>query len=400
MYSIALLATDDPPHWGQKAMSLYYSWSGRVERRLCDEDSDVEGAGGGIGCTPMDLEAGNSKSLSLWYMGEVGNAELPMYVELGSQGRKKKVFHDDPYAASNPDWSEWNIALSEFESLDLSKTETMAVGLTADGPLIGGFLNYDDIRLYPSRCIAEYGPAADFTGDCFVGYDDLRLMLNEWLLSEEENGIWNGTWSNSDIGDCDPAGSFSDNGDGTYTMTADGADIWGNADAFHYAYQQMSGDGQMIVRVTSLEWTNGWAKAGVMMRQDLDPNSAHAFMAATTDNGVSFQRRPAKGGGSEDSTHGGRNVPMCVRLVRVGDTFTGYFFEDGIWKEAGTRVIPMTDPIYVGMAATSHVYGTATTAEFDRECISSMVDLNEDGTTNFVDYAALMEQWLVEILWP
>ncbi|MCK0148389.1 hypothetical protein MWU78_22345, partial [Arenibacter sp. F26102] len=52
----------------------------------------------------------------------------------------------------------------------------------------------------------------------------------------------------------------------------------------------------------SLEQTNGWAKAGVMMRSDLDANSAMAMMIMApnpNNTGIpaySFQYRPTKGG--------------------------------------------------------------------------------------------------------
>jgi hypothetical protein len=391
------LEVEDPPHWGVKAMRMDYTYHGRVSRDWEDPR--------------LDITAGNAKSMSMWHLGSPDNEPFRMRIQmLDNSGKNKWIWHPDPDVALLADWAEWNIALSEFTHdgeevgtpLDLEWIKKMKIDLPGSNLAGGGAstMIIDDIRVYPSRCIAEYGPAADFTGDCKVYYEDLAVMLNEWTLTEDQGSIWSGAWSNSDIGDVDPNGSFTDHGDGSYTITADGADIWGNADAFHYAYQQMSGDGQMIVRVTSLDWTDGWAKAGIMMRQDLDPNSAHTIMAVTPGNGVTQQGRDVKGGGSFHYTLGGRTAPICLRLVRVGDTFTGYFYEDGVWKQRGSRVIPMTDPIYVGMAATSHSYGNATTAEFDRACISSMVDLNDDGVIDFKDYAMLVEQWLVEQLWP
>src|SRR6185436_19114387 len=45
-----------------------------------------------------------------------------------------------------------------------------------------------------------------------------------------------------------------------------GADIWGTADAFRLAYQTLSGDGQIVARVASVQNINAWTKAGVMIR--------------------------------------------------------------------------------------------------------------------------------------
>ncbi|MGB2866480.1 MAG: LamG domain-containing protein, partial [Sedimentisphaerales bacterium] len=80
-------------------------------------------------------------------------------------------------------------------------------------------------------------------------------------------------------------GSFVEGPAGTYTMTASGADIWNvngvEADEFHFAYKMLTGAGSIIARVDSVQNTNDWAKAGVMIRETLDADSAHAFACVT-----------------------------------------------------------------------------------------------------------------------
>ncbi|MHC4557505.1 MAG: PA14 domain-containing protein [Planctomycetota bacterium] len=80
---------------------------------------------------------------------------------------------------------------------------------------------------------------------------------------------------------------------GTFTFSADGADIWTGSDEFRYVYKQMSGDGEIIARVVSIggPGDNEWRKAGVMIRETLDPASLHAFMAVTPEpsHGLAFQ---------------------------------------------------------------------------------------------------------------
>ena len=46
-----------------------------------------------------------------------------------------------------------------------------------------------------------------------------------------------------------------------------GSDIWYTADQFNYAYQSLTGDGEIIARITSQTNTDGWAKAGPMIRR-------------------------------------------------------------------------------------------------------------------------------------
>ena len=79
-------------------------------------------------------------------------------------------------------------------------------------------------------------------------------------------------------------------------MNAIGTDIWGTADQFRFAYKTLTGNGTIVARVDSLYNSNVWAKAGVMIRQNTDAGSVHAFMASrrqSPGNGASFQRRLA-----------------------------------------------------------------------------------------------------------
>jgi len=64
---------------------------------------------------------------------------------------------------------------------------------------------------------------------------------------------------------------------GTFTEAGSGTDIWdvGTAgdyrDEFHYAYKMLTGAGSITTRVVSVQNTNGWAKAGVIIRETLEP---------------------------------------------------------------------------------------------------------------------------------
>ena len=62
-------------------------------------------------------------------------------------------------------------------------------------------------------------------------------------------------------------------------------------DAFHFVYQSLTGDGTIIARMASITNTNSWAKAGVMIRENLDANARHAMVVVTPRSGVAFQRR-------------------------------------------------------------------------------------------------------------
>jgi len=122
----------------------------------------------------------------------------------------------------------------------------------------------------------------------------------------------------------------------------------------------------MIARVTGVQNTDLWAKAGVMIRETLTAGSTHAFMALTSGNGLAFQRRIATGGASEHTSGGAATAPRWVRVTRVGSTFTGYSSTDGLtWTTVGSATITMGTTVYVGLAVTSHLDGTLNTSTFD-----------------------------------
>ncbi|MEJ2704505.1 MAG: PA14 domain-containing protein [Sedimentisphaerales bacterium] len=152
-------------------------------------------------------------------------------------------------------------------------------------------------------------------------------------------------------------GSFVEAPAGTFTMTGSGADIWNDADEFHYAYKALTGAGSIVARVESITNTNTWAKAGVMIRETLDPGSKHATMVVTPGQGISFQRRPVADSGSADTTTGGIIAPYWVKIDRdIAGNFSAYGSPDGTtWTLQGTpENISMGSNVYIGLAVTSH----------------------------------------------
>jgi regulation of enolase protein 1 (concanavalin A-like superfamily) len=170
-------------------------------------------------------------------------------------------------------------------------------------------------------------------------------------------------WLAEDVGAPSPAGTSTYNS-GTFTITASGVDIWGTSDQFHFVYQQLSGDVDVVARVESLTNTNSWAKAGLMFRSSLSATAPEVFTGVTGSNGVTFQHRAASGQSSvSDGLQSGIGAPRWVRLVRAGDTITAYHATDGSqWTKFNAITLPLGTSIYVGLAVTSHASGVATTA--------------------------------------
>ena len=173
------------------------------------------------------------------------------------------------------------------------------------------------------------------------------------------------TWQDGDIGAVGLAGSSSVAG-GTFTVKGSGSDIWGQADSFNYVYQSLNGDGQIVARVASQQNTQQWAKAGVMIRESLAAGSAEVSVAVTPSNGIAFLQRATTGGSSTVTTTGSAVAPYWVKLVRVGNTITGYASADGVtWQQVGTTTVTMATNVYIGLMVSAKNNTVLNTSTFD-----------------------------------
>jgi len=175
---------------------------------------------------------------------------------------------------------------------------------------------------------------------------------------------------------------FEETSPGTITMGAAGADIFNTADEFTYAYKPLNGNGSITVRVDSVEQTDVWAKAGVMIRDNLGADSKNAMAYVTPDGRVGWQFRQLPVGTSDStrSDPGAITLPHWVRLTREGNVITAAHSSDGVkWDpmveaanpaEPSFLTIPMNTNVFIGLALTSHAAGVGCTARFSSAATS------------------------------
>ena len=162
-------------------------------------------------------------------------------------------------------------------------------------------------------------------------------------------------WSSADVGDAAIPGSLSCSNQ-NFVIEASGSDIWNNQDGFHFAYQFVSGNCEMVTKVENLEGTNEWAKAGVMIRETLDGGSKMAISCVTNRNGITWHQRQetnaaVNGGDPEPNI----SAPYWLKINRTGDTFSFYKSADGkSWQLMGNTNVSMAKNVYIGFAVTSH----------------------------------------------
>jgi hypothetical protein len=178
-------------------------------------------------------------------------------------------------------------------------------------------------------------------------------------------------WTSADIGNPSIPGGATFDG-GTFQVNAAGGDIWNTSDQFHFVFQPLTGDGELVARVGAIQQTNGSAKAGVMFRESLTAESAHAFMAVTAARGFAFQRRRAAGRATESTAGCNCSAPGWVRLVRQGNRFTAYESVEGNeWRQVASETILMAPTIYAGLALAGHNTDRATSATFTNVALTT-----------------------------
>ena len=173
-------------------------------------------------------------------------------------------------------------------------------------------------------------------------------------------------WTGADVGAVAVPGSTAFDGR-MYTIRANGRDIWGTFDAFHFTHQTLVGDGSVTARLSTLHGVDPWTKAGVMIRSSMDPSASHAFMFASLGKGLAFQRRVTDGALTLHTGGAVVPLPQWLRLTRTGTTITGSVSSDGLtWIDVGSETFP-TLPVTVlaGLAVTSHDDSTLAAATFD-----------------------------------
>jgi hypothetical protein len=161
-------------------------------------------------------------------------------------------------------------------------------------------------------------------------------------------------WVSADIGSPGVTGTAYNTGT-TFNVSGAGLDVYNTEDHFHYVYQPLGGNGEIIAEVASEpEQTTGWEKAGVMIRATLDESSQQADISVTPGNGIAFQYRTTAGDDSYNVQKTGLTAPYWVKMVRNGNVFTGYYSPNGTtWTELSSTTITMSGTVYVGLFLTS-----------------------------------------------
>jgi ABC-type transport system involved in multi-copper enzyme maturation permease subunit len=162
-------------------------------------------------------------------------------------------------------------------------------------------------------------------------------------------------------------------------------------DNFYFVHRQLTGDGSITARMTSLR-TSGlqpWAKAGIIVKATTRPGSAYAAMMLTGRHGVRMQY-DYTGDVAGPAGVVSAKTPRWLRLTRSGDKLTGYESADGThWRTVGVaRLAGLPATVQAGLFAASPTLARSTSQSVTGTSAGSGVAL----ATGDFDHVGLSSQ--------
>jgi TolB protein len=163
--------------------------------------------------------------------------------------------------------------------------------------------------------------------------------------------------SHTDIGVIlHPGSAAYDSASNAYTIAGSGTNLWANVDAFQFVWKKMSGDVALAADISFIgESGEPHRKAELMIRQDLDPDSAYVDIARHGSGLIALQYRLAKGAttGEVIVTN---SAPQRLQLAKRGDDFYLMFSAgaEDLHPSGGAIRVHLQEPFYVGLGVCAH----------------------------------------------
>lgn len=144
----------------------------------------------------------------------------------------------------------------------------------------------------------------------------------------------------------------------TFTIDGKGSNIGDTSDHGYYIYKNLTGDVEIIARIYSVQNIHASTKAGVMIRESIDPKAKFVYMQRNPAMNISFEYRMTNNNKAVTypcSHTSLDSVPVYLKIKREGDLFTGMYSTDGThYIQAGKVTISMAEKVMLGLAVTSH----------------------------------------------
>ena len=368
-------------------------------------------------------------------------------------GATATVMYDGPQTdITIEDWQQWRVTVDQLAGVDLTAVQKLTLGVGdpagASVSSSGGYLYYDDIRLYPSICLPDQAPAGDLNDDCVVNLEDFSLMSAEWMLSsytlegeapdDSKLLLW---YKFDETADANVAADSSGNGhDGTFSF---GGGLVNPVWDIGYDGGALSLDDDTAVIAPNDVFPGGlndltisvWVAGGIgtvgrdntvlevgatgeqFLRIDIpddqggvtwkvgDANNVVAWAEARSAEWLDLWNHYAF---IKDSS--GMRIYANGRLVvdqaGIGQALAGHLtnvtFKIGAQLSHNNDFIGKIDnlKIYSYALSDKEVVGAASGGTDLYVPVRGLANLHQDEDINFMDLSAMLTDWLTEELWP
>merc|ERR1719242_746973 len=186
--------------------------------------------------------------------------------------------------------------------------------------------NYRYDRYFPGDC----GPNGGYVGNVGARFDPLGGRDHVAFYVEKVPGrsLDITEVPSTNIGGS--TGSVRIIGDTMY-ISGGGGDIWNTNHVFNFYSEPTSGAVTTSVHLTQFDARRDWSKAGLMIRESMEPGSRYVAVLMTGYNGVSMHWRGESN--SPNNYHhtlyyNGPTDDAVLKLVRNGNKFTSYYLDN------------------------------------------------------------------------
>lgn len=151
------------------------------------------------------------------------------------------------------------------------------------------------------------------------------------LVDTFDDSVMDSSWKFIDY--TGPQDAVYDETGGMLVLSGRGYELWGNDHDFSGVYRDdVDGDFDVWVKVVSMDSTHEWAKAGILVANDIDSLSAggYSLVAATHGHGVAWDLDSDGDGATDWHRASGSLVSfsdLWVRIKKVGTAFSTYYRE-------------------------------------------------------------------------
>jgi hypothetical protein len=190
------------------------------------------------------------------------------------------------------------------------------------------------------------------------------------------------------LGNVSVPGTTVFNGPGSYTIDSSGYDIWNSQDSFRFVYQPTNGNFDIAVQVTGIDPANQWTKAGLMVRETIDPlDGGSRMMSVETTPSATQSPKPLDGSAAQNELSGGWRSATDIAAFNGTQNSPGqhYFFTSldippdypGTWVRLTRQFEGTTNDIFTGYGSTN---GGATWTEIESIQFQNTTNGVGDGT--------------------